>query len=65
MKKLVKEDVAAAFLGWSIHTLQRRRRTGSPIPFVKIGRSVRYDVDALEAYVRQQTFTSTAQYGGR
>ncbi len=65
MKKLVKEDVAAAVLGCSIHKLQRDRRIGSPIPFVKIGRSVRYDVDSLEEYVRQRTFTSTSQYGSK
>lgn len=65
MKKLVKENIAAAVLGCSVHKLQRDRRIGNSVPYVKIGRSVRYDMDALEAYIKQQTFTSTAQYGGK
>ncbi len=65
MKKRVNEHVAAAYIGCSVHKLQKDRRTGNSIPFIKIGRSVRYDVDTLEEYVRQHTFTSTSQYGGK
>lgn len=65
MGKRVNEEMAAAYLGCSIHKLQRDRRIGSPVPFIKIGRSVRYDIDDLEKYIQQQTFTSTSAYGGK
>lgn len=65
MTRLVKEDVAAAALGCSVYKLQKDRRTGNSIPYVKIGRSVRYDIEVIEEHIRQHTFTSTSQYGGK
>ncbi|MDB5491910.1 MAG: DNA-binding protein [Micavibrio sp.] len=62
MKTLLTEREAAAVLGCSIHKMQKDRRTGSPIPYKKIGRSVRYDPCDLQAYLQQQTFTSTSAY---
>ncbi len=64
MRKRVDEDFAAAYLGCSVHKLQRDRRKGSAVPFIKIGRSVRYDIDDLDEYLSKQKFTSTSQYGG-
>lgn len=62
--QLLNEKEAAIFLGCSISKLQRDRVVGSPIKFRKIGRNVKYALSDLQAYVEQQTFTSTAQYGG-
>lgn len=62
--RLLNEKEAAIFLGCSIHKMQRDRRKGSPIRFVKIGANVRYKLCDLESYVQSQTFNSTSEYGG-
>lgn len=62
-KKFLSEIEAAEFLCCSVAKMQRDRRLGSKIPYVKIGRSVRYRLADLERYVEQQTYTSTVQYG--
>ena len=59
---LLTEHEAARFLGCSIHKMQRDRRIGSPIKYRKIGRSVRYALADLEAYLEQRTFSSTSEY---
>lgn len=60
--KLVTELTAAEMLGCSVHKMQRDRRIGSPIPFVKIGRSVKYKEDAILEYIERQSFSSTSEY---
>lgn len=65
MRNLVSEQAAAAYLGCSIYKLQRDRRIGAGPEFIKVGRSVRYDVRCLEIYLNSRTFTSTSQYGGK
>lgn len=62
MPKLISEREAAIFLNCSVYKLQRDRRTGSSIPFKKVGASVKYDIADIEAYLNRQTFTSTAAY---
>lgn len=61
-KILIDEHEAAAFLGCSVHKMQRDRRIGSPIPYIKVGRSVRYELARLESYVAQHTFSQTTEY---
>ncbi|MFC4271794.1 helix-turn-helix domain-containing protein [Sneathiella chungangensis] len=66
MSTLLNEKEAALRLGCSIYKLQKDRRIGSPIPFLKIGRSVRYQIEDIDAYMERQRFTSTMEYvGGR
>ena len=60
--KLLTETEAAALLGCSVYKLQKDRRIGSPISYRKIGRSVRYDLQDIQAYVEKRTFTSTSSY---
>lgn len=65
---LLDERQAAYFLSCSVFSLQRQRRIGSPIPYVKIGRRVKYRLSELEKYLQERTYTSTSQYennGGR
>ncbi|MBP7720979.1 MAG: helix-turn-helix domain-containing protein [Alphaproteobacteria bacterium] len=62
--RLITEKEAAHLLGCSVYKLQKDRRIGSPIPFQKIGRSVRYNVEDIQSYIKSQRFTSTAQYAG-
>ena len=60
--RLLTEREAASLLSCSVHKLQRDRRVGSPLRFRKIGRSVRYSLDDIVAFVEAQTFSSTAAY---
>lgn len=60
--QLLDERQAAHLLGCSVHKLQKDRRKGSPIPFLKIGRCVRYRKEDLEAYIISRTFISTSEY---
>lgn len=59
-RNLLNENEAAAFLDTTIGTLQVWRSTGRyGIPFVKIGRSVRYKRADLEAWIESRTHGST------
>lgn len=49
--KLVNEFAAASVLGLSVHTLRKDRVTRRRWPFIKLGRTVRYDLAALQALV--------------
>lgn len=51
---LATEKVAAAKLGLSHYTLRNARSTGRlGIPFVRIGRAVRYRMEDLQAFIDQ------------
>ena len=62
--RLINEKESAHMLGCSIDKMQKDRRIGSPIPYRKIGRSVRYDIADIEYYLQQQSFNSTSEYKG-
>lgn len=62
MTRLINERQAAHMLGCSIFKMQRDRRIGSPIPYIKLGRAIRYNIDDIEAYIKAHQFTSTSQY---
>lgn len=53
---------AAHMLGCSTYKLEKDRVTGNGIPFIKVGRIVRYRLSDIEAYLVSRRFTSTAQY---
>ena len=61
---LLCEKEVARIIGCSIFKLQKDRRQGSPIPFIKVGRSVRYRLRDIEIYLNNREFTSTSQYRG-
>jgi excisionase family DNA binding protein len=54
---------AAEFLGISAKTLANWRWSGSPIPFAKFGRSVRYFAPDLLRYVEASRRVSTSEGG--
>jgi excisionase family DNA binding protein len=55
-RNLLNEKEAALFLGTSVGTLQVWRSTGRyEIPFVKVGRLVRYKRADLEAWIESRT----------
>lgn len=51
MPNVVSEREAALFLGLAIRTLQNRRWRGLPPRFMRLGRSIRYRLSDLEAYL--------------
>jgi len=55
-RELVDEKAAAEFLDTTPGTLSVWRSTGRyALPFVKVGRKVRYRVSDLEAWLEQRT----------
>ena len=62
-EKLLTEAEAAELLGWKRETLQRRRWLGVPPEFCKIGRSVRYSLAAIAAFIEAGRRTSTSTSG--
>ncbi len=60
-QKLLNPLEAALFLGVSVNTLAVWRSTGRhDLPFIKVGRCVRYDHAVLSAWLEAQTVTQTA-----
>lgn len=54
---LLTESEVAKLLSISVQTLRDQRRNRSPgmLPFVQIGRSVRYELAEVQAYVKAHT----------
>jgi len=48
---VVSENEAARILGLSVHTLRARRFKGRPPEYLKLGKSVRYEREALERFL--------------
>lgn len=48
---LMSEREVATYLGWSVKTLQSRRHQCKPPIYKKIGRTVRYALSDIEAFV--------------
>jgi len=63
MRRYVNETQAAHFLGVSRSYLLKRRQKGHPEgpPHAVIGRLIRYDLQALEAWVREREVTPEAR----
>ncbi|WNV04107.1 helix-turn-helix domain-containing protein [Candidatus Methylospira mobilis] len=60
MNNLINEKAAAAILDVSPGTLSVWRSTGRyALPFVKVGRKVRYRVSDLERWIERREHTST------
>jgi predicted DNA-binding transcriptional regulator AlpA len=59
---LVDEKVAAEILGITAGTLSVWRCTRRyPLPYVKVGRAVRYRLSDLEAYMQSRTVGAAAE----
>jgi excisionase family DNA binding protein len=59
--ELLTETEAAELLRQRVKTLQARRVTGGGVPFVKIGRTVRYRRADVLAYIAANVRTSTTE----
>ncbi len=51
----VNEKEAAKYLGMSVKWLQQSRCYGRGPKYIKIGRSVRYNVTDLDLYIKSRT----------
>jgi len=62
MLTLVDTKTAAEILSISPNTLKKYRMIGGGPQFHKFGRSVRYEVTALEEYATSNRYDNTAQF---
>ncbi len=63
--RLLNEHEVAKRQGRAVKTLQNQRVTGDGIPFVKLGRSVRYRLSDVMAWEAARVRTSTSDTGGQ
>jgi predicted DNA-binding transcriptional regulator AlpA len=63
--RLLTEKEVAARQGRSVKTLQNQRLTGEGIPYLKLGRSVRYRLSDVLAWEEAGLCLSTSSEGGR
>jgi excisionase family DNA binding protein len=66
MATLLTSREVAALLSVSVRSLERWRCSGKVnLPFIKLGNSVRYRLEAVERLIASRTVTSTseAQHG--
>jgi hypothetical protein len=61
MQTLLTQRDAATLLALSVRTLERLRVRGVGPRFVKAGKAVRYQQDALERWVAAQSRASTSE----
>lgn len=59
--RLVREMVVADILQTTSPALRALRMAGTGPPFVKLGRSVRYDLNDIEKFIAENRFTSTKE----
>lgn len=59
-RRLTVEETAE-LLSVSVKTLEAWRRLGKGPEFVKLGRSVRYTISALDAFTRERTVRNSAE----
>jgi Helix-turn-helix domain len=59
MEKLLTEDAVAQLISRSVSTLRRDRVAGTGIPFVKIGRQVRYRESDVERFCAARVRVAT------
>lgn len=53
-KRLLKPEEAAEYLGLQVDTVYRKARLRE-LPSVKVGRSLRFDVEALKRFIEEHT----------
>ena len=62
LNRLINEEEAAAYLGYSIRSLQNWRHRGGGPPFIKVSnRTVRYRRCDLDAWAEKRLVSSTAE----
>lgn len=62
VRQRLRPKTAASYLGISESNLAKRRMRGDPPPFLKLGRSVAYEVTDLDAFLASSRYNSTSEY---
>ena len=63
VESLLLEDQAAAIAGVTLNAMRQMRVRGDGPPFVVVGRTrIRYEPEALRAWLKTRTFKSMADY---
>ncbi len=57
LQPLLNENELAALLGYHVQTLRNHRSAGVGIPYVKVGRSVRYQLVDIQEYLAERRIT--------
>jgi hypothetical protein len=65
MTALLTQREAATILRLSTRTLERLRVTGTGPKFIRIGKSIRYQADALTTYITARVVGSTSEKGAQ
>ncbi len=60
---MLKTNEAALVCGLAESTLEKRRLYGGGPKFVKFGRAVRYRMEDLIEFAKDNIFSSTSEYG--
>lgn len=58
---LISENKLSELTDIPVRTLQNQRQKGDGIPYVKIGKTVRYDLDVVHDYLKNNLYISTSQ----
>ena len=53
-KRLLNVEEAAEYLGLKVDTIYKKTRLRE-LPYVKVGRALRFDVKALQRFIEQHT----------
>lgn len=61
-RRLLTTDEVAKLLGVSAQFVKLQRPSGDGIPYVRLGRLVRYDLAAVEAFLAANTVASKAEH---
>jgi hypothetical protein len=54
LMKLVDEKIIAEMLAKSVQTLRNDRFLGRGLPYARIGRSIRYDIDDVTKFIESR-----------
>lgn len=56
--QLINEKIVAKIIDRSVQTLRNERAGKIGIPFIKIGRSVRYDLDEINKFIESRRIST-------
>jgi excisionase family DNA binding protein len=62
LRRTLTTSQASAYTGISVSTLEKRRVYGGGPAFLKLGRSVRYRIQDLDAFLDEHGYRSTSEY---
>ncbi len=65
-RRYADTEAVAVYTGLSKAFFEKARVTGIPkIPFIKIGRAVRYDLDAIDQFMADRSRLTTSESQGK